>query len=81
MNSPRPNKPFAMIREFHLADWFTLANAVCGTGALFSVMTYLQTWDLRHIQFEGETVLLPMIGPPAGLVARLDDRRFDTGRL
>ena len=22
------NKPFSMIREFHLADWFTLANAV-----------------------------------------------------
>ncbi len=37
------NKPFSMIREFHLADWFTLANAVCGTGALFSMLTYLQT--------------------------------------
>jgi CDP-diacylglycerol--serine O-phosphatidyltransferase len=36
-------KTFSMIREFHLADWFTLANAVCGTGALFSMMTYLQT--------------------------------------
>jgi CDP-diacylglycerol--serine O-phosphatidyltransferase len=32
-----------MIREFHFADWFTLGNAVCGTGALFSSMTYLQT--------------------------------------
>jgi hypothetical protein len=31
-----------MIREFHLADWFTLANAVCGIGALFSTMTYLE---------------------------------------
>ena len=61
MNSPRPNKPFAMIREFHLADWFTLANAVCGTGALFSVMTYLQTWDLRHIQFACALVLFAMI--------------------
>ena len=28
-------KPFSMIREFHLADWFTLANAFCGIGALF----------------------------------------------
>ena len=61
MNSPRPNKPFAMIREFHLADWFTLANAVCGTGALFSVMTYLQTWDLRHIQFACALVLFALI--------------------
>ena len=45
------NKPFSMIREFHLADWFTLANAVCGTGALFSMMTYLQTTDVRHVYF------------------------------
>jgi CDP-diacylglycerol--serine O-phosphatidyltransferase len=44
-------KPFSMIREFHLADWFTLANAFCGVGALFSVMTYLQVHDVRHIYF------------------------------
>ncbi len=40
-----------MIREFHLADWFTLANAVCGTGALFAMMTYLQTSDIVHVYF------------------------------
>ena len=44
-------KPFSMIREFHLADWFTLANAFCGVGALFAVMTFLQTNDVRHIYF------------------------------
>ena len=57
--SPRPvhpcpmekPKPFSMIREFHLADWFTLANAACGVGALFSVMTFLQTGDIRHMVF------------------------------
>lgn len=38
-----------MIREFHLADWFTLANAACGVGALFSVMTYLQTLQVLHL--------------------------------
>lgn len=41
--------PFALIREFHLADWFTLGNAACGTSALFSTMTYLQVRDPRHI--------------------------------
>ena len=40
-----------MIREFHLADWFTLANAVCGTGAMFSMLTYLQTIDVLHVYF------------------------------
>jgi CDP-diacylglycerol--serine O-phosphatidyltransferase len=42
-------KPFSMIREFHLADWFTLGNACCGVGALFSVMTYLQTGAVWHL--------------------------------
>jgi CDP-diacylglycerol---serine O-phosphatidyltransferase len=47
--SERPRKPFSMIREFHFADWFTLGNAVCGTGALFSSMTYLQSQDISRI--------------------------------
>ena len=34
-------KPFSMIREFHLADWFTLGNAVCGVGAMFSIITFI----------------------------------------
>ena len=38
-----------MIREFHFADWFTLGNAACGTGALFSSMTYLQTGYVERI--------------------------------
>lgn len=32
---------FSMIRDFHLADWFTLANAFCGMGAVLSAMAYL----------------------------------------
>lgn len=51
MTNSAPHKPFSMIREFHLADWFTLANAVCGTGALFSMMTYLQTTEVTHVYF------------------------------
>jgi len=50
-----------MIREFHLADWLTLANAVCGTGALFSMMTYLQTADVRHIYFACGMVLAALV--------------------
>lgn len=45
------HKPFSMIREFHLSDWLTLSNAVCGTGAMFSMLTYLQTTDVSHIYF------------------------------
>jgi len=42
-------KHFSMIRSFHLADWFTLANAFCGVGALFAVMNYLQVHEVRQL--------------------------------
>jgi CDP-diacylglycerol--serine O-phosphatidyltransferase len=54
-------KRFSMIREFHLADWFTLANAVCGAGALFSIMTYLQEKDVRHVYFACALVFAALI--------------------
>jgi len=36
------NARFSMIRSFHLADWITVGNAACGTGALFAAMSFLQ---------------------------------------
>jgi CDP-diacylglycerol--serine O-phosphatidyltransferase len=54
-------KRFSMIREFHLADWFTLANAVCGAGSLFSIMSYLQEKDVRHVYFACTLVLAALI--------------------
>ena len=42
---------FSMLREFHLADWFTLANAFCGTGAIFAAMRYLQEGNVRDLLF------------------------------
>ena len=56
-----PRKAFSMIREFHLADWFTLANAVCGVGALFSTMSYLETGLEQHIYFACALVLAALI--------------------
>ncbi len=61
MTTSTPRKPFSLIREFHLADWVTLANAVCGTGALFSIMTYLQVHDVRHVYFACGLVLAALI--------------------
>ena len=40
---------FSMLREFHLADWFTLANAFCGTGAIFAAMRFLQEGGVRDL--------------------------------
>lgn len=58
--TPRP-KPFSMIREFHLADWFTLGNAVCGTGALFAAMSFMQTSRVVHIYFAAALVLAALV--------------------
>jgi CDP-diacylglycerol--serine O-phosphatidyltransferase len=61
MTTQQAQKPFSMIREFHLADWFTLANAVCGTGALFSMMTYLQSDDVTHVYFACAMIVAALI--------------------
>ena len=37
-----------MIRGFHLADFFTLANAGCGVGAVFCAMVYVAERSLTH---------------------------------
>ena len=41
---PKPlPKHFSMLREFHLADFFTLGNAACGVGAVFFAMLFMQS--------------------------------------
>lgn len=43
------SRHFSMLRDFHLADWFTLANAFCGTGAVFAAMRFLQDGERRDL--------------------------------
>ena len=50
-----------MIRDFHFADWFTLANAVCGTGAVLTSMTYLQTGDVSRIYVASAAILAALV--------------------
>ena len=61
MHMPTPHPHFSMIRSFRLADWFTLANAVCGTGALFSTLSYLETAEVRHVYFACGLVLAALV--------------------
>jgi CDP-diacylglycerol---serine O-phosphatidyltransferase len=42
-------KHFSMLRNFHLADLFTLANGACGVSAIFGAMKYLTTRDTWHL--------------------------------
>ncbi len=81
MKIKKQHKPFAMIREFQLADWFTLANAVCGTGALFSMLTYLQTSDIRHVYFSCGLVLAALVFDVLdGRIARWRQKNSIMGR-
>jgi CDP-diacylglycerol--serine O-phosphatidyltransferase len=61
MTTNAAKKPFSMIREFQLSDWFTLANAVCGMGSLFSIITYLEQHDVRHVYYACSLVFVALI--------------------
>lgn len=81
MTTRPTSKPFSMIREFHLADWFTLANAVCGTGSLFSVMTYLELHEVKHVYFACGLVLAALIFDVLdGRIARWRQKTSSLGR-
>ena len=54
-------KPFSMIREFHLADWFTLGNAVCGVGSMFSIITFIQAGAVQHAYYACALVLAALV--------------------
>lgn len=40
---------FSLIRSFHLADVFTIANGACGMSAIFEAMRFLTTRETRHV--------------------------------
>jgi CDP-diacylglycerol--serine O-phosphatidyltransferase len=80
MNAPQHPKRFSMIREFHLADWFTLGNAVCGVGHCFRPC---RTWPRRmvHIYFAAALVLAALIFDVLdGRIARWRQKSSAMGR-
>jgi CDP-diacylglycerol--serine O-phosphatidyltransferase len=75
------NKPFSMIREFHLADWFTLGNAVCGVGSLFAMMSYLQYGEAVHIYFACALIVAALVFDVLdGRIARWRQKSSAMGR-
>jgi len=74
-------KHLSMIRSFHLADWFTLGNAACGVGALFAVMSYLQSQDVQQLLFACALILLAFVFDVFdGRVARWRQKTSSLGR-
>src|SRR6187551_2483252 len=57
----RPRTHFSMIRNFHLADLFTIANGFCGVAALFWAMKFLATGVRTHLYSAALFVPLALI--------------------
>lgn len=65
---PPARKHFSMIRGFHLADFFTLANAACGVAGVFLAMLYLSSQDVAHF------LMAAAMAPAAFIFDILDGR-------
>ena len=50
-----------MIRNFHLADFFTIANGFCGMAAVFEAMKFLATNDRRHLYLAALLIPLALV--------------------
>ena len=52
---------FSMIRGFHLADLFTLANGFCGVAAIFQAMWFIEGGDRRRLYVAGALVPVALV--------------------
>jgi CDP-diacylglycerol--serine O-phosphatidyltransferase len=59
---------FSMIRNFHLADLLTIANAFCGVVAVFQAMSFLATQERSRVY------IAALLVPVAGCFDLLDGR-------
>jgi CDP-diacylglycerol--serine O-phosphatidyltransferase len=72
---------FSMIRDFHLADFFTLANGACGTAAIFFAMSQVREGTARWTYAAGISVVLALVFDVMdGRVARWRHRASAMGR-
>jgi len=74
-------KHFSMLRSFHVADLFTIANGCCGVVAVFHAMRFLATQDARSIYLAALLVPLAIAFDVLdGRVARWRHRASPMGR-
>jgi CDP-diacylglycerol--serine O-phosphatidyltransferase len=70
-----------MVREFHLADFFTLGNAACGAGSILLAMLFMASGDRTH--FFAAAALLPaafVLDVLDGRIARARHQHSALGR-
>jgi CDP-diacylglycerol--serine O-phosphatidyltransferase len=52
---------FSMIRDFHLADFFTLGNGACGTAAIFFAMSHIAEDSIGKVYAAVAFVVLALV--------------------
>ncbi|MFT4198336.1 MAG: CDP-alcohol phosphatidyltransferase family protein [Pseudoxanthomonas sp.] len=78
MSRPRH---FSMLRDFQLADWFTLGNAFCGTSAIFAALDFMESGSVRTLLAGMALVPLAFVFDALdGRVARWRQRASTLGR-
>jgi CDP-diacylglycerol---serine O-phosphatidyltransferase len=76
-----PPRHFSMIRTFHVADLFTLANGGCGTAAIFFAMAYVRQEQVQSVYAAGVLVVLALVFDVLdGRIARWRHRASPLGR-
>ena len=74
-------KHFSLLRSFHAADLFTIANGCCGIVAVFHAMRFLATQDPRSIYLTALLVPLAIVFDVLdGRIARWRHRASPMGR-
>jgi len=74
-------KHFSMLRSFHTADLFTIANGCCGIVAVFRAMHFLATGDATSIYLAAGLVPLAIVFDVLdGRIARWRHRASPLGR-
>ena len=70
-----------MIREFHLADFFTLANAACGVASIFASMAYVESGERVHFLLAAGLLPIALLFDILdGRIARWRQRHSALGR-
>jgi CDP-diacylglycerol--serine O-phosphatidyltransferase len=76
-----PPRHLSMLRGFHLADFLTLGNAACGTGAVFAVLAYMERRELRCLLAAATLIPLALVLDVLdGKIARSRRRHSAMGR-
>ena len=52
---------FTMIRDLHLADFFTIGNGFCGMAAVFAAMSFIATGEPRYIHAGGALIVCALV--------------------